>query len=131
MKYVIIGIYDSGYEFTVCDNGRTLFKEVDELADEVYAKYLDNYPEKLFCDWLKDQYSDYDLIAICEDGETKILVDSSYSENVPKKLAKAKSAKVIQSVDWHCRYNCPNCNEEIKVLGAYYCPLCGTKLSWD
>lgn len=71
MKYLIVSIYDCGYGFSVCDNGNLI------EAKEKYGIY-DNFDVD-FGDWLKKKYKDYDLIVICEDDNTKVVVDKTKS----------------------------------------------------
>ena len=71
MKYLIVSIYDSGCEFSVCDNGRVI------EAREEYGIYIGF--DVNFANWLKKKYKDYDLIVICEDGSTQVVVDKTKS----------------------------------------------------
>jgi hypothetical protein len=68
MKYLIVSIYDSGYGFSICDNGKVIFE-----SEEEYLTYV-NFDVD-FREWLKNKYKDYDLIIICEDGGTQVVVD--------------------------------------------------------
>ena len=72
MKYLIVSIYDCGCEFSVCNNG----KEVID-SEEEYNAYIDHidFDDIDFGEWLKNKYKDYDLIVICEDGNTQVIVD--------------------------------------------------------
>ena len=71
MKYLIVSIYDCGYGFSVCDNGKII------KAKEEYGIYIGF--DVNFANWLKKKYKDYDLIVICEDGNTKVVVDKTKS----------------------------------------------------
>lgn len=77
MKYLIVSIYDSGYEFSVCKNGRVYQKYSKNGKYVTEAKvYLVGYGEVLR-DYLEKKYKDYDLIVICEDGNTQVVVDKT------------------------------------------------------
>lgn len=69
MKYLIVSIYDCGCNFSVCDSS----KLID--AEEEYNIYIDFDVD--FSEWLKNKYKDYDLVIICEDGDTQVIVDKT------------------------------------------------------
>lgn len=73
MKYVVVSIYDAGYDFNVNKNGKPQFFVNDE-----FDKYFDLAGD--FDEWLKEKYKDYDLIIVCEDGEIEILKDKTKEE---------------------------------------------------
>ena len=80
MKYLIVSIYDSGYGFSVCDNGKYIPKfKVTKASCEEYKWYYELI-EPVFYYKLKKKYSDYDLIIVCEDGEVEVLVDKINGE---------------------------------------------------
>ena len=68
MKYLIVSIYDSGWGFSVCDNGKVI------EAREEYESYSEFVN---FAEWLKNKYKDYDLVVICEDGNVQVVVDKT------------------------------------------------------
>ena len=70
IKYVIVSIYDAGWQFTVCRNGEIVNKS------DFYRKY-DYSPKNTFYDFLLRRFPTYDLIIVCEDGEVKVLQDNS------------------------------------------------------
>lgn len=78
MRYLIISIYDSGYGFSVCVNGKVLHKydEVGWSINKEIEPYwdifnnLNNYEEEF-------AKLDFDLIVLCEDGATNILKEVS------------------------------------------------------
>ena len=45
---------------------------------------------------------------------------------------------IIEDKDWYCKddicidwYVCPNCKEDMVMVGASYCQDCGVKLEWN
>ena len=81
MKYLIVSIYDSGYGFSICDNGNYIPKfKITKISCEEY-KWYDELIESAFYHKLKKKYNDYDLIVVCEDGEVEVLVDRTNGEN--------------------------------------------------
>lgn len=72
MKYFILSIYDSWWNYSIMLNGEYFDKDTD-LAHEIYKLYWDmiNYQE--FVKYLIHLYNDCDLIVICEDGDITIL----------------------------------------------------------
>ena len=75
MKYLIVSIYDSGWEFGVCDNGTHIpRRDKDDHPNQVYRMF-NNLASFEFREWLKKEYEDYDLIVLCEDGDIFVLKD--------------------------------------------------------
>ena len=72
MSYLIISIYDSGYEMSVCDNGKIINKfdkygNFNKKFDYYWGMYcLNNFRELI-------SLLSYDLIILCEDGFIEIL----------------------------------------------------------
>ena len=73
MRYLIISIYDSGFGFSVCVNGKVLPK-YDELSWSISKEiepYWDIYDNVNY----EEEFAklDFDLIVLCEDGATHVL----------------------------------------------------------
>ena len=79
MKYVIISIYDSWYQYSVNING-ILYDETTKKAKDLYNLYWNPTNENMFRFFeqrLLIKYRNYDLIVLCEDGFIQILKDRS------------------------------------------------------
>lgn len=81
MKYLIISIYDDGYGFGICDGGSYIekyqycdYRQQDDNVHEICMNYH-QLTRKSWQEWLKENYEDYSLITVCQDGEITVLVD--------------------------------------------------------
>lgn len=73
MNFVIVGIYDSWYYFSININGK-LYERGTKIVKDAYKAYWHNDNEnQTFDDYLLETYKDYDLIVVCEDGFIEIL----------------------------------------------------------
>ncbi len=73
-KYLIIGIYDSGYGFKVCNNG--IVHTVDNMNPNIATKIHDLYvhSDTPFQEAVLEAYGDkYDFIVISEDAEIEVI----------------------------------------------------------
>lgn len=84
MRYLIINIYDSWFNRSVCDNGKIYtYDDNHPLLKDLYDMYYDmgEYQTETYSNdfyrfdkLVLGKYGDsYDLIVICEDGDTKVL----------------------------------------------------------
>lgn len=64
---LIISIYDSGYEFSVLNNGQCDENEENELIKAYHNKLFVEY-----MDYLQEKYPEY-TIYICEDGDITLV----------------------------------------------------------
>ena len=72
MKYIIVSIYDGGYHFATCNNGEITYDGWNYYSNcEEYRVYINRHND--LYDWLLEQYSDYDFIVVCEDGDIHIV----------------------------------------------------------
>lgn len=55
----------------------------------------------------------------------KGLVECALSYRMPEKVDKSYDEK------GNACYQCPNCDEELAVIGANYCMECGQALEWE
>ena len=73
MKYIILSIYDSWYEYSCNINGK-FYDEESDICSKLYNIEWGGYEEYASVnDYLLKEYSDYDLIVVCEDGNIQIL----------------------------------------------------------
>ena len=76
MKYLIVSIYDSAWEFSVCDSG-VVHSKYDEFTEPIRKLYWDE-GNASFEHNLLDKYGDkYDLIIVCEDGMIQVLKNNT------------------------------------------------------
>ena len=74
MKYIILSIYDSWYKYSCNINGN-FYDEESDICKKLYNTEWGMYPKynSSINDYLLNEYSDYDLIVVCEDGNIEIL----------------------------------------------------------
>ena len=74
MKFIIVGIYDTWFGYSININGK-LYNSDSKIGKEIYKKYWENDDNRItkFYNYLLEKYKDYDLIAVCEDGYTEII----------------------------------------------------------
>lgn len=73
MKYVIMSIYDGWYRYTININGKE-YDEDSEICKKAY-KAVDS-ENKDINDYLLEEFKEYDLIVICDNGNIEILKDN-------------------------------------------------------
>ena len=70
MRYLIVSIYDSCWNVSVCDSG-IIYTEYNDILKIIKQLYFDS---TRFEQALLEKYdNDYDFIAVCEDGNIEIL----------------------------------------------------------
>lgn len=73
MKYIILSIYDSWYEYSCNING-TFYDEETNICRQLYNTEWGMHPKyNSVNEYLLKEYNDYDLIVVCEDGNIEIL----------------------------------------------------------
>lgn len=76
MKYLIVSVYDSGYRWSICDNGKEYSRYSEEIGPipkkiKTLINYIQNWTEandeKSFSEFVKAK--DYNIVVWCEDGD--------------------------------------------------------------
>lgn len=140
MKYLIVSIYDSGYKFSICRNGKVYPSNKNGKYLPEYDAYWMGYDVGL--NKYLEKYKDYDLIVVCEDGNVTVVKDNTkvvhakwkwYEEWLP---STPEHPAECQEAEWICS----NCESFISdEIGGYwddienppklkYCPHCGAKM---